>query len=274
VLLGIDHVAIATADPEASAAELERKLGLAATGGGRHEALGTFNRLIWLGDSYLELIGVFDTDLARSSWLGAPVLEAIERGGGLVTWVIAVDDVEETLRWGPPVGGLGAPQAGERLRADGRVVRWRTARQDEVSSTSPFVIEHDTAAAEWTPEDRAARAEERQPFGGRARLAGLEVLAASPAVAAGRLRKLLAAAVEPAGRGVVRVRFGAQEARFAASRPRPGDLVELLADVPLRTKVTRVGDCEIRLRGLPLEAVPSPAPTAGADPHPEAPPDV
>ena len=64
VLLGIDHVVLAVDDPDAAAAELEAKLGLAATGGGRHEALGTFNRLVWLGDSYLELIGVFDRELA------------------------------------------------------------------------------------------------------------------------------------------------------------------------------------------------------------------
>jgi hypothetical protein len=59
VLLGIDHVALATEDPDAAAAELETKLGLAATGCGRHPAVGTYNRLFWLGDAYLELIGVF-----------------------------------------------------------------------------------------------------------------------------------------------------------------------------------------------------------------------
>ena len=39
------------------AAELEASVGLGATGGGRHPGQGTVNRLVWLGDSYLELIG-------------------------------------------------------------------------------------------------------------------------------------------------------------------------------------------------------------------------
>ena len=60
MLLGIDHLVIAVRDPDAAAATIERDLGIAFTGGGRHDAWGTFNRLAFLGDSYLELIGVFD----------------------------------------------------------------------------------------------------------------------------------------------------------------------------------------------------------------------
>ena len=69
--LGIDHLVIAVADPDAASAELEAKLGLAPGGGGRHDRLGTFNRLVSLGDTYLELIGVFDRAAAASSWIGA-----------------------------------------------------------------------------------------------------------------------------------------------------------------------------------------------------------
>ena len=82
MILGIDHVVLAAADVDAAAGELEAKLGLAATGGGRHDALGTLNRLVWLGDAYLELVGVFDRELAGTSWLGQPVLESLDRGGG------------------------------------------------------------------------------------------------------------------------------------------------------------------------------------------------
>ena len=46
MLAGIDHVVLAIVDPDAAAARLAEKLGLDATGGGRHEALGTFNRLV------------------------------------------------------------------------------------------------------------------------------------------------------------------------------------------------------------------------------------
>ena len=254
---------LACSDVDATAATLEGRLGLAATGGGRHDALGTLNRLVWLGDAYLELVGVFDADLASRSWLGRPVLAALAGGhdGGLVTWAIAVDDLDETLRWAPPDAELRGPDDGERRRPDGRLVRWRFARPDELSPTAPFLIEHDRRAAEWSPAERAARGQQQHPLGARARLAGLEVETASPAVEAGRLRSVLAASVEPAGRAVVRIRLGAHEVRFAASRPGPAAVVDVIADVPLRTRVTRVGDCEIRLRGRPGEV--------GAPPQPD-----
>src|SRR4051794_14420685 len=56
MLIGIDHVVLATENPDDAAATLEQTLGVSATGGGRHDASGTMNRLVWLGDSYLELI--------------------------------------------------------------------------------------------------------------------------------------------------------------------------------------------------------------------------
>jgi Glyoxalase-like domain len=253
MILGIDHVALATADPDATAADLEARLGLAAGGGGRHEALGTFNRLIWLGDAYLELIGVFDPALARRSWLGKPVLDALASGSSLVTWVIAVDDLDGALRWGPPEGGLIGPSAGERRRPDGRVVKWRIAHPETATPTSPGVIEHDVAAAEWTPPERAARAAEVHPLGGRVRLAGIEVVAGSPPTAAAGLRRLLAVPAEPAGRRAVRVRIGHHEVRFVGALPRGAGIVDLVADVRLRTRVTWLQDCEIRLRGMPVE---------------------
>ncbi len=216
--------------------------------------------MIWLGDAYLELVGVFDAQLASRSWLGRPVLATLERGGGLVTWAIAVSSLDDALRWAPPDADLVGPIDGERLRDDRQVVRWRLARPDTVAPTAPFLIEHDVTAAEWTPAERDARRDEQHPLGGRARLAGLEVETASPAVAAGRIRRLLAASVEPAGRATVRVRLGQQEVRFTATPPRSPAVVDVLADVPLRARTARVGDCEIRLRGLAVVPVAAPDP--------------
>jgi hypothetical protein len=268
VILGIDHVVIAIDDPDAAAAELETKLGLAAAGGGRHEALGTFNRLIWLGDSFLELAGVFDPGLAKASWFGLPLLAALERGGGLATWAVAVEDLDAHLRWAPESAGLTGPIDGERTRPDGRLVRWRLARPPEVSPSSPFLIAHDATAAEWTPDERAARAAEEHPVGGRVRLVALEVENAAPAPAAGRLRSMLGTSVEPAGRAGVAVHVGRHSVRLLADRPRGPAAVELVADVEMRRRTMRIGDCEIRLGGLPPRPVAVPAAEGVADPDP------
>jgi hypothetical protein len=120
MLLGIDHLVIAVADPDHAAAELERNLGLTSAGGGRHDALGTFNRLVWLGDSHLELIGVFERALAQRSWLGVPTLRMLELGGGLATWAIATDAVAADQAALHAAGSdLGDLIAGERRRPDG-----------------------------------------------------------------------------------------------------------------------------------------------------------
>jgi hypothetical protein len=177
MFLGIDHLVIAVADPDEAAAQLERALGLAATGGGRHEALGTFNRLIWLGDSYLELIGVFDRALAESSWIGAPTLRTLDMGGGLVTWAIATDKLEHDVAALRGAGSdLGEPTAGERRRTDGDNVRWRLSTPRQLGpGNPPFLIEHRPTSAEWTPTDRANRSTQRHPIGGPVRMAVLEL---------------------------------------------------------------------------------------------------
>jgi len=177
MFLGIDHLVIAVADPDDAAAQLEGELGLAATGGGRHDALGTFNRLVWLGDTYLELIGVFARALAERSWIGAPTVRMVGLGGGLATWAIATDALEADLAALRAAGSdLGDPIGGERRRAGGALVRWRLATPALLGpSQPPFLIEHDAASAEWTPADRAARLALAQPLGGPVRLEALEL---------------------------------------------------------------------------------------------------
>ena len=81
----IDQIVIACSDPDAAADEIQARLGLRATGAGRRTAVGTFNRLIWLGDTFIELIGVEARKLAEASWIGRPVLAAADAGGGFAT---------------------------------------------------------------------------------------------------------------------------------------------------------------------------------------------
>jgi hypothetical protein len=249
---GIDHVVIAVDDPDAVAARLEEALSLRASGGGRHERLGTYNRLVWLGDTYLELIGVFDRPLAETNWLGVPVLAALERGGGLATWAVAVDDLEAHLRWTAPDVGLVAPIAGERRRPDGRVVRWRLSHPVSLSPMTPFLIEHDAASAEWTADERRERAAETHPIGAAVRLVSLEIAVPVPASAAARLRRLLGTNAEPDGRRAVRLAIADQLVRFAQTGdPSRSAFVDLATDLAMRRRSAHVGDCEIRLSGHP-----------------------
>ena len=185
--LGIDHLVLAVPDPDVAALGLEQALGLAATGSGRHPRLGTRNRLIFLGDSYLELIGLEEPARAAGHPLGAAVCAALEAGvPGLVSLALAAPDLRGTVgrlrRAGSPIG---EPVAGERARPDGRVVRWLAAFPPRLGPAEPpFLIEHELAGPEWGDDARASRAAQVHPFGGRARLVGLELAVPDPAALA------------------------------------------------------------------------------------------
>ncbi len=214
MLTGIDHLVLATTDPDAAVDRLKREAGLAAGGGGRHERLGTFNRLVWLGDTYLELIGVFDPALAATTWIGRPTLAALAAGGGLATWACATDDLAgDTERM--PTGDAAWSRLidGERRRPDARVVRWRLAHPAVLGPASPFLIEHDGAGAEWTPEERAERGRFVHPIGGRVRLVTLEV-AAGLEPATRSFARALDIAVAADGNGSPTLAIGEQTVRF------------------------------------------------------------
>lgn len=90
----IDHVIYATADLDAASEQIERELGLEVRGGGRHEGLGTHNRVVPLGGSYIELLAIVDEQEAASSELGRAVLANLARGEDrLIGWAVAVDDL-------------------------------------------------------------------------------------------------------------------------------------------------------------------------------------
>ena len=105
-------------------------LGLEVAGGGRHESLGTRNRLAWWGDSYLELVGIEDAAAAAASWFGAAVAAALAGGDGAdppgapVGLALASDDLAADAA----ATRSAEITDGQRMRPDGRIVRWRMAR--------------------------------------------------------------------------------------------------------------------------------------------------
>ena len=229
MLLGIDHLVIAVADPDVAAADMESALGLAATGGGRHEKAGTFNRLIFLGDTYVELIGVWDRALAAANPIGAAALSALDAGTpGLVTWAIATDDARReaaSLRSaGSPIGDA---VPGERIRPDGAAVRWHVAFAPPLGTDRPpFLIEHERGGPEWSDEARLARAAFIHPFGGRARIVGLELAVDRPAEVASAFAQTIGVRFRPApgaGPGELEALVGDHSIRLVSSPTgRPG----------------------------------------------------
>jgi len=167
MLLGIDHIVIAVRDPDRAAELITAEVGLEAGGGGRHPRSGTFNRLIWLGDAYLELMGVSDPDLARGQGVGAVTLQLLEHGReGFASFAIASDALAADLQ---TLRSHGAPyrdaRPGERERPDGEVVRWATSLPDHAGPDGlPFLIEHRYEGSEWGADARADRAEVVHPF--------------------------------------------------------------------------------------------------------------
>ena len=231
MLTGIDHVLIACADPDAAADELEAAVGLRASAGGRHEVHGTFNRLVWLGDSYIELLGVFNESLAARSWWGHHALDVLQRGGGYMGVVLVSDDLSVDVAGLRMHGSvLGEVEADSRTRPDGRVVRWRSAHEPSPDPDMGllFLIEHDSAAAEWSPDERADRATATHPLGGPVRLERLEVPVANTHRATMRVHRDVGVAFRPslAGGGARDGAIGRQTLRlFPAAQKDPPRVV-------------------------------------------------
>ena len=99
-----DHLVVAARTLEEGAAWVEAKLGVKMSGGGKHAAMGTHNRLLKIGPAmFLEVIAI-DPDApqpARPRWfeLDTPAMrERLARGPELIHWVERTDDIEAALR--------------------------------------------------------------------------------------------------------------------------------------------------------------------------------
>jgi hypothetical protein len=116
----------AVPDLDEAAVRFRKELGLDSTEGGRHERWGTANRIVPLGDQYLELVAVVDEPVAAETAFGRGVLERAARGGGWFTIAAVADDLDAVAtRLGLAVG------SGSRMRPDGQTVRWRMAGLDD-----------------------------------------------------------------------------------------------------------------------------------------------
>ena len=117
MMLRLDHLAVTCATLAEGVAQVEAALGLPMVAGGKHAAMGTHNRLMRLGDLYLEVIAP-DPDAPapdRPRWFD---LDHARGPARLTHWVAACDDLDAALALAP--GGAGT--ATELSRGD---LRWR-----------------------------------------------------------------------------------------------------------------------------------------------------
>jgi hypothetical protein len=125
-MLRLDHVVYAVLDLDEAAVRFRERFGLDSTEGGRHERWGTANRIVPLGDQYVELVAAVDRESAAASGFGRAVIDRAGAGGGWMTLAVATDDLDGVAeRLGLEVG------SGSRTRPDGEVVRWRMAGLDD-----------------------------------------------------------------------------------------------------------------------------------------------
>lgn len=136
--LELDHVLIAVADLAAAAREIEGRHGLASIEGGRHPGWGTANRIIPLGETYLELVAVVDEAEAVQTTFGRWVAGARAELIRPLGWAVRTRELDGIAR------RLGlSVRAGSRASPGGELLRWRAAgiEQAAVEPSVPFFIE-------------------------------------------------------------------------------------------------------------------------------------
>ncbi|MGH7765556.1 MAG: VOC family protein [Candidatus Dormibacteraceae bacterium] len=120
-----DHAAIAVPDLDAAIVAY-RELGFDVSAGGKHTGRGTHNAIIRFGLDYLELLSIYDRDLAIEHGSGELISFLERTGGGLIGFALASDDLDSiAAAWTSGFAPLGKPEAMERVRPDGFRLSWR-----------------------------------------------------------------------------------------------------------------------------------------------------
>ncbi|GCE17650.1 VOC family protein [Dictyobacter kobayashii] len=146
MLTALDHIIIGVSDLAQADETFRQQLGLVSSGGGNHPSGGTANRIIVIGDTYLELIAVRAPEEAQQS-----MLERLALGDGYLNCVLASDDIEADSRamFQRGVRVIG-PDQGSLKSADGVSRGWlRTdVERPDLTQHYPFIIQHDSSGLE------------------------------------------------------------------------------------------------------------------------------
>lgn len=114
-MLTFDHFAVAAETLEEGVAAVEEALGMALGPGGRHARMGTHNRLMGLGDLYLEVIAI-DPEAegpGRPRWFDIDSFAGRPR---VTNWIARTDDLRAALAVAPEGAGVPMDFARDTLR--------------------------------------------------------------------------------------------------------------------------------------------------------------
>ncbi len=126
----LDHLVVAAHSLDAGAEFVRSVLGVSVPDGGRHEMMGTHNKVMALGDSvYLEIIAVNPdmTPPARPRWFGLDdpsVIRSLTDAPRLLTWAVNTDDLEALVT----ASHIGVGEVTAAARDD---LRWQVALTDD-----------------------------------------------------------------------------------------------------------------------------------------------
>jgi hypothetical protein len=124
--LRLDHLAVSALTLAEGTAAVEAALGIPLAGGGQHTHMATHNRLLGLGDIYLEVIAP-DPTAPRPTWPRWFDLDHFTGPPRLTNWIAATDDLSAALTTAPKGTGIATPLARGEYRwqmaipADGRL---------------------------------------------------------------------------------------------------------------------------------------------------------
>ena len=104
--LQFDHIVVSALTLAEGVAAVEDTLGVALAGGGAHAHMATHNRLLGLGDVYLEVIAA-DPAAPKPTWPRWFDLDNFAGPPRLTNWVARCDDIAAAVAIGP--AGVGVP---------------------------------------------------------------------------------------------------------------------------------------------------------------------
>ncbi|GLV57203.1 hypothetical protein KDH_40400 [Dictyobacter sp. S3.2.2.5] len=250
MLTALDHIIIGVHDLPQADHTFGQHLGLVSSAGGNHPSGGTANRIIVIGDTYLELITVRAPEEAQQS-----MLNRLKQGDGYLNCVLASNDIEADSRamFQRGVAVIG-PNQGSLKSADGVSRGWlRTdVERPDLTQHYPFIIQHDSSGEERRRRLAGGQTPPAHPLGVQ-RVVSATLAVENLAEASQRfqhiygLQPLEARSHEKWGTNVVTFALGEGTQSLELAEPSSASSASLPQDASLSTHLRQLGESLYRI---------------------------